>query len=134
LQLTNYDAATNAYAQALNTNAQADISLRSQAQIGLGLVLEKKAALVDGDEQTTLLAQALNNYLDVFDTWTGKNLRAGETADQFWVKEAGWQALPLIERLGAANPNKFIDQMEQLLPQLKDSLERTRAALPPSQN
>ena len=134
LQLTNYDAATNAYAQVVNATVPADISLRSQAQIGLGLALEKKAALADGDDQRALLGQALNNYLDVFDTWTGKNLRPGETADLFWVKEAGWQALPLIERLGAANPNKFIDQMEQLLPQLKDYLEKTRAALPPSKS
>jgi len=131
LQLTNYDAATNAYAQVLDSNVQANVSLRSQAQIGIGIVLGKKAALAAGDDQKALLQLALDNYLEVFDTWTGKNLRDGETADPFWVKEAGQQALPLIETLGAANPDKFIDQMEQLLPQLKDSLEKTRAALPP---
>jgi len=134
LQLTNYDAATNAYAQVLAPNGQANVSLRSQAQIGIGIALGKKAALTTGDDQKALLQQALDNYLEVFDTWTGKNLRDGETADPFWVKEAGWQALPLIETLGAANPDKFIDQMEQLLPQLKDSLEKTRAALPPPKN
>lgn len=40
------------------------------------------------------------------------------------------QALPLIKTLGAGDPNKFVDQMEQLLPQLRDSLEKIRASLP----
>jgi len=128
LQLTNYDAATNAYAQVLDTNVQANISLRSQAQIGIGIALGGKAGLATGDDQAALFQLALGNYLEVFDA---TNLRDGETPDWFWVKEAGWQALPLIETLGVANPNKFIDQMERLLPQLKDSLEKTRAALPP---
>ena len=48
LQLTNYDAATNAYAQVFNSTAPANISARSQAQIGFGIALEKKAALAAG--------------------------------------------------------------------------------------
>jgi len=128
LQLTNYDAATNAYAQVLNTNVQANISLRSQAQIGIGIVLGKKADLAAGDDQKALRQLALDNYLDVFDAI---NLHDGETPDWFWVKNAGLQALPLIETPGAANPNKFINRMEQLLPQLKDLLEKARATLPP---
>jgi hypothetical protein len=71
----------------------------------------------------------LDTYLDVFDTNVGKNLRAGEEADPWWVKKAGLQALPLIQSLGMANPGKFIDQMEILLPPLKDSLEKTRLTL-----
>jgi hypothetical protein len=110
---------------------QANISLRSQAQIGIGIALEKMAATLTGADQNALLQLALENYLDVFDTWTGNNLRAGETADPFWVKKAGLQALPLIETPGTADPNRFIDQMETLLPQLKDSLEKIRASLPP---
>ena len=54
LQLANYDAATNAYAQVLNTNVQANISLRSQAQVGIGMVLEKKAALASGDDRNRI--------------------------------------------------------------------------------
>jgi TolA-binding protein len=131
LQLTNYDAATNAYAQILSMNLWASISLRSEAQIGIGIALEKKAELVTGTNRSVLLQSALDNYLDVFDTSFGKNLRADETADPFWVKKAGLQALPLIETLGAADPDKFINQMERLLPQLKDLLEKTRATLPP---
>jgi hypothetical protein len=130
LQFTNYAAATNAYEQVLSSNMQANVSLRSQAQIGIGIALEKMAATLTGTNQTAVLLEARDNYLEVFDTWTGKNLRAGETADPFWVKKAGLQALHLIETLGAADPNKFIDQMEELLPQLRDLLEKTRAALP----
>ena len=59
-------AATNAYAQVFNSPF-ADISARSQAQIGFGIALEKKAALADGDDQR-LLKLALDNYLDVWDT------------------------------------------------------------------
>jgi TolA-binding protein len=132
LQLTNYDEATNAYAQVLNPNLQAKISLRSQAQIGIGIVLKKKAALSTGSIRKALLEQALDNYLDVFATSFGKNLRDGETADPFWVKKAGLEALPLLETLGVSPPDNFIAQMETLLPQLKDS--DVRATLPPPKN
>jgi hypothetical protein len=84
-----------------------------------------------GTNQTAVLQEACDNYLEVFDTWTGKNLRAGETADRLWVMKAGKQALPLIGKLGTGNPDKFINQMEDLFPQSKDSLEKIRAALPP---
>jgi TolA-binding protein len=130
-QLADYAAATNAYAQVLNTNLAANVSVRSQAQIGIGLALEKMAAALTGTNQTAVLRQARDNYLDVFDTWTGQNLRPGETADPHWVAEAGWQALHLIEKLGTTDPNKFIDQMEAVLPQLKSSLEKARASLSP---
>ena len=132
LQLTRYDAATNAYAQVFdNPNSAADASLRSRAQIGFGIALEKMAALASGTNQTALLRLALDNYLDVFDTWTGKDLRDGETADQFWVKEAGLRALPLMQALGTGDPDRFIDRMESLFPQSKGSLEKIRATLPP---
>jgi TolA-binding protein len=128
LQLTNYDAATNAYAQVLSPGTPANISGRSRAQIGVGLALEKKAALATGSSQRQLLQLALDNYLDVFDTSVGTNLRDGEVADPFWVKKAGLQALPLVEALGLADPEKFFDHLERLFPQLKDSLEKKKAA------
>ncbi len=129
LQLANYDEATNAYAQVVNSPF-ANIAARSQAQIGTGIALEKMAALATGLDRTNLLQMALDNYLKVFDTWTGNNLRAGESADPFWVKKAGLQALPLVQMPGAGDPDKFINQMEELFPQSKDSLEKKRAALP----
>ncbi|HEV2320580.1 MAG TPA: tetratricopeptide repeat protein [Verrucomicrobiae bacterium] len=121
-----YGEATNAYAQVIASPA-AQISERSQAQVGVGLVCEKLAALTNGVQQTALLHSALDNYLDVF---FGNNLRNGEKADPFWVKKAGLQALPLIESLGAGDPDKFIDQMEAVLPQLKDFLEKKRLEVP----
>jgi outer membrane protein assembly factor BamD (BamD/ComL family) len=135
LQLGNFDAATNAYAQVFaSTNTAVSVALRSRAQIGIGIVLEKIAATLTGTNRTAALEEARDNYLEVFDTWTGQNLRAGETADPFWVKKAGLQALPLIEKLGTADPNRFIDQMETLFPQSRDSLEKKRAALPSQKN
>ena len=119
-----YTNAADAYSQVTNSPA-AIVAERSQAQVGIGLVFEKRAAL-DPANQTAFLQSALNNYLDVF---FGKNLRDGENADPFWVKQAGLQALPLIGSLGAGDASKFIDQMEAALPQLKDYLEKKRLEL-----
>ena len=126
LQLANYDAATNAYAQVVNS-LSANIAARSQAQIGFGMALEKKAAAAAGGDQKALLELALKNYLDVF---YENNLSNDEQADAFWTKKAGLQALPLIEGLGESPPDDFFNRMENWLPQLKDSLEKARAALP----
>ncbi|MGA3283016.1 MAG: tetratricopeptide repeat protein [Verrucomicrobiota bacterium] len=126
LQLANYDAATNAYAQVVNSPF-ANIAARSQAQIGLGQVLEKKADAAAGSNQKVLRELALKNYLDVF---YEDNLRNDEEADAFWTKKAGLQALPLIEGLGESPPEDFFNRMENWLPQLKDSLEKARNALP----
>ncbi len=94
LQLSSYDAATNAYAQVLSTNMQANSSLRSEAQVGIGMVLEKKAALAAGADQNALLRLALDNYLDVFDTQLGE-----KTADPSWVQKAALAAARLEESL-----------------------------------
>lgn len=129
MQLNDFDAATNAYAQVFSTNSAADISTRSAAQVAFGIALEKIAALPGAQDRTNLLLQALNSYLDVFDTRFGKN-------DPFWVHEAGLQALPLLPLFHSLNKpdvNKytadFITQMEHLFPQARDSLEKKRAAL-----
>lgn len=135
LQLGAFDAATNAYAQVFNTNAPANISARSRAQIGFGVALEKKAALATGTNQTALLQLALDNHLDVL---YKNNLRDGEQQDAFWTKKAGLQAAPLVEVLGVSDPNKFYGRMEELLPQLKDWFEKKKVAaqehLPPGKN
>ena len=128
LQMNNFDAATNLYEQVFNS-PYANVAARSQAQIGFGIALEKKAALATGEEQTALLKMARDNYLDVFDMVFGTNLRADELADPFWVKKAGLQALPLVESFGMGNPERFINKMENLLPQLTELLEKKRAAL-----
>ena len=135
LQLAAYDAATNAYAQVI-VSPFASISARSQAQIGLGVALEKKAALAAGGGQKPLLELALNNYVDVLHE---TNLRDGETADLFWFKKAGLQAAALAEALGEWEQAASIyGRLEKKLPQLSESLENKIAAvqghLPPVKN
>jgi TolA-binding protein len=125
LQLTNYDAATNAYAQVVNSPS-ADIAARSQAQTGLGLALEKKAAGLAGSDRQTLLDLALKNYLDVF---YENNLRDDEQADAFWTRKAGLQAADLAEALGEwPQAIRIYQRLEMLLPSLTDSLEKKIAA------
>ena len=128
LQLLNYAAATNSFAHVFNS-AYADVAARCEAKIGYGLALEKIAASLTGTNSAAVLRLARDSYLDVFDTWTGTSLRAGEVADPFWVKKAGLLALPLGETLGLGNPDEFINRMETLFPQAKTSLEKKRAAL-----
>ena len=116
-----YTNAADAYAQVMASDSAA-VPERSMAQVGLGMVFEKRAAL-DPANQTVFLQSALNNYLDVF---FGKNLRDGEMADPLWVERAGQNALPLIDSLGMGDVNKFIDRMETVFPQKKDYLEKKR--------
>ena len=116
-----YDDATNSYAQVIHS-PQADAAARSQAQLGVGLVLEKRAAQATGPDQTALLQQALQNYLDVL---YGRNLREGEMADPFWVKKAGLQAAGVAEELGEwPQAVNIYRRLEQLLPLLRDMLEK----------
>jgi len=116
-----YDDATNAYAQVISSPL-ADAAARSQAQMGIGLVFEKRAALTTGQAQTMLLQKALQNYLDVL---YGNNLRDGESADSFWVKKAGLQAASVAETLGEwPQAVNIYRRLEELLPPLRDSLEK----------
>jgi TolA-binding protein len=116
-----YDEATNAYTQVINSS-KAGAAARSQAQIGIGLVLEKRAAQASGSEQTNLWQQALQNYLDVL---YGKNLRDGEPAEPFWVKKAGLQAAGVAEMLGEwPQAVNIYRRLEELLPPLHDLLEK----------
>jgi TolA-binding protein len=125
VQLGNYDAATNAYAQVINAPFTG-VAARSQAQIALGIALEKKAALATGAEQTRLLNQALDQYADVL---FRKNLRDDEQWDPFWRKKAGLSAAALAETLGNYEVAvKVYAQLETLFPQLKDSLDKKIAA------
>ena len=127
LQLSDYDGATNAYAQIFNSPA-ANVSVRSQAQIGFGIALEKKAAPAAGPMQNELFQAALDNYLAVF---YETNLREGERSDPFWLKKAGLQALGVMETLQQwPQAEKFFLRLEQRLPQLKDSLEKKKSVLP----
>lgn len=125
IQLTNYDAATNAFAQVINST-NTGVAARSQAQIGFGIVLEKMAGLAAGDDQRALLELAKNNYADVF---FKKNLRDDEIADPFWVKKAGLQAAAAAETLGEWEQAAAIyAELKTWLPGLSDSLDKKIAA------
>jgi TolA-binding protein len=133
LQLGALPAATNAYTRAMNSPS-ASVGLRCRAQVGLGRVLEKMAenAAADSDRQA-LLQQALKNYLAVFQTSMGNGLNDNESPQAFWVAKAGLLMLPLLSKDGHY-PANFFDRMESLLPQLKDSLEKKKAALAAENN
>ena len=62
LQLGALDAATNVYAQVMNS-PYASVYLRSKAQVGLGLVLVKMAALAPPDARQALLKSAVSKLL-----------------------------------------------------------------------
>jgi TolA-binding protein len=136
LQLGEFDAATNAYARVMNS-PYASIGLRCRAQVGLGRVIEKQAELLPPSDRQPLLAQALQNYWDVVVTSYGKGLRDDEAPEAFWVKKAGLLALPLLSAGSCPTniaPDKFFNRMEELLPQLKNSLEKKKAALGAEKN
>ena len=121
LQLTNYDAATNAYSQALAT-AGSNVVVASQAQFGLGLALEKQAALLPPDGRTNLNYQALANYLGVFNAY-------GPERDPFWTQKAGLQAAELASALGQwQEVTNLYASLARQFPQLKAGLA-AKAAL-----
>jgi len=118
LQLARYDDATNAYLHAMNSTNR---DVQSQAQIGLGLVLEKKAGgLTPGPEQTALYAQALENCWDVLN-------RSPEEPEQdpLWTKKAGLAAAELATALGKWDQAVIIyTKLGTLMPELQPSLAR----------
>ncbi|MFO1511549.1 MAG: tetratricopeptide repeat protein [Verrucomicrobiota bacterium] len=125
LDARNYDAASNAYQKVISLPA-AGSGTRSQAQCGLGTILEKLAEASSGDERKALLLRARDMYLDVA---LEKNLQEGELADEFWVKESGFKALRLLELMqGWPTQDKdtvinFCRRMQQVLPVYKARFE-----------
>lgn len=134
LQLGAYDAATNAYAQAVAVAsvlaeaapAQGLEDLVCRIKVSWGEALEKKAE-VDGSsdaDRKALLGQALNQYLEVVYT------RARSNA--YWVKEAAWKALLLIGGNHPGDPaeldriNVLISRLETWFPQMRETLEKKR--------
>lgn len=122
---------TNSYALALELYQRvvdwptADVATRSKAAMGLGIVKEKLAANRSPSERGQLLKEALGHYVDVAH---GKLLRPAETADAWWLKEAGREAGRLLEqqrqwREAAA----LYEQLARELPALKPAWE-ARAA------
>ena len=125
LDANNYEASSNAYQKVISVPT-ASVAARSQAICGLGLIAEKLAETRNGDERKALLLQARDHYLDVA---LEKHIREGETADDFWVKEAGFRALRLLELMQGWSTQdqdtivNFCRKLQQLLPVLNARLE-----------
>lgn len=126
-----YEQASNAF-QVLIDSPRTDVTVtvRSQALVGLGAVLEKQAEQVEmanSAAQTNLLEQALNCYLDVFT----RNLPQDdppEPAYWFWVERAGLDAARLLtERFQDWKSAVAVyNRLEELLPPMRDSLEQRK--------
>lgn len=120
-QLQSWSNALSAFERVIAAPA-AGAGARSEAQVGLALLLEEMARAEPATNQPALLRAALSNCLDVLYL---KNLREGESPDWFWVKKAGLEAARLAERLGdwAVAVNLY-RRLQELLPPLRESLER----------
>jgi TolA-binding protein len=89
-----YDSAIQTYKQVLDA-PRANAAARSDAEVGIGLALEKQSEL-KGDD-TALLKLAQERYLNVA---LATNLREQEQPDAFWVKKASLEAARVAESLG----------------------------------
>jgi len=95
LQLGDYSTASNAYRHAIAYPGNS-VTVRSQAKVGLAIVLEKMAQRSTNGVQLDLLAKAREEDLDVY---LGSILREGEVPDSFWRKKSGLEAARLSELL-----------------------------------
>ncbi len=116
---TLYINASNAY-QTVLALPDAGVAARSQAEVGLALVLQAQAKLAP--DNPGLLKPAREHYLNVF---YGDNLREGEKPAPYWVREAGLAAARLSEELKewevAVNLYK---ELAGLLPVLRPTLDK----------
>jgi TolA-binding protein len=124
-----YDSATNAYFKVL-TSPVADVSARSQARVGIGLVLERLAKTTDPE----LWRAAFESYYSVADP---RHLRDGEKLDPYWFNIAGLAAARLSEEHQEWETAiriylRMIDALPPLRPTLERKLEKAREQLSPS--
>jgi len=118
-----YDSATNAYFKVL-TSPVADVSARSQARVGIGLVLERLAKTTDPE----LWRAAFESYYSVADP---RHLRDGEKLDPYWFNIAGLAAARLAEEHQEWETAiriylRMIDALPSLRPALEKKLEKAR--------
>jgi len=122
--LTNYTFASNAFARVLaSTNAA--LADRAQAEVGLGLAMEKTAQLLSGTNSTVLAQGALDHYLNVV---YGTVREVNEPSDMFWIKRAGLEALRLAESMQSwEQVTRLCDTLSNLLPPLQPQLEKRKS-------
>ena len=124
-----YDSATNAYFKVL-TSPVASVSARSQARVGIGLVLERLAKTTDPE----LWRAAFESYYSVADP---RHLRDGEKLDPYWFNIALLNAARLAEEHKEFETAiriylRMIDALPSLRPTLEKKLEKAREQLSPS--
>ncbi|MCX8107604.1 MAG: tetratricopeptide repeat protein, partial [Verrucomicrobiae bacterium] len=115
-----YDMAADAFTKVIQSTA--NIAIRSQAEFELGVVREKQASLLPEADRRRRLDEAMDHYLRVL---YGRNLRAGESPDPYWVKRAGLAAAELAESQN--RPEIAISVYRRLLteiPVLRSRLEK----------
>lgn len=119
LQLRLYAEATNAYALCLR-HPLASVTERSQAEVGIGQVLEKQAAGLAVADQAPLLMAARDHYLNVL----YKVRDPADVADSFWLQQACNFAAKLAEGRGDwAGAAALYRRLKELLPVLSDYLD-----------
>jgi TolA-binding protein len=116
-----YTNAAQAY-QKVMADPRASVAARSQAEVGLGLVLDKQAQVKQTSTESTAARQAaLGHFLQVADE---KNLHEGETAEPYWVKRAAFEAGRLAEDLQLWEQAALLyERLSHRLPALKPALE-----------
>jgi tetratricopeptide (TPR) repeat protein len=125
LQMGQYDLATRAFQIVTNTLLTTNVAARCSAMAGLALVLKKQAEDPEktSAEQTTLLKQALDRYLDIF--YPENMLLPGEKPDPFWIKQAGLEAASLAETLHQwPQAIAIYQRLQEWLPPLRSKLEK----------
>jgi TolA-binding protein len=117
-----YERAQEYYTKVLA--APASVPVRSQAEVGLGLLWEKQILTLPAVERPEAIKRALEHYLNVVH---GNNLNEelGEKADPFWVKKAGLAAANLAETQQQwETAIRLYQRLQGLLPALQDQWAR----------
>jgi TolA-binding protein len=120
---TQYGRASNAFDRVMNSE-RADASTRSMAEVWLGKTLAAQAGVPPGADPNPkpMLVEALGHFLNVVH---GFNLRPGEPADPYWVKEAGLESGKLAEELGEwQQAIESYEVLKTILPPLQASLDK----------
>jgi hypothetical protein len=100
----------------------ADVAARSQAEVGVGNICLKNAAVKPSAERKEWVKAALQHYMNVV---TKGNLRPGETFDPKWMYEAGIKAARLCENEEQwEQATKIYEQLAAFLPPLRAALEK----------
>jgi hypothetical protein len=109
-----YSEATNAYNRVLQSPI-ADVSARSQAEFGLGKVMERLSRTGD----PALWKIAFEHYYNVV---RGKN--TSDQTDPYWVKEAGLAAARLAEEHQEWElATRIYTRLSEMLPPLRNALK-----------